>query len=141
MAERSDRIEAAIVGAYVADATALGFHWLYDPDRIAELAGDVPAFREPDATDFEGFKGVFVHAGKRAGDLSQYGFQMRLAVQTMLADGGRFDIPAFQDAFAAAFGPGGSWTGYMDKATKGTLANLAADRHLPRKGRADQQPD
>jgi len=34
-----DRIEAALIGAYVADAAALGFHWLYDPERIANLAG------------------------------------------------------------------------------------------------------
>ena len=134
------RIEAALIGAYVADAAALGFHWLYDPARIADLAQGDPAFREPDAVDFEGYKGVFVHPGKRAGDLSQYGAQLRVAVQSMLSTGGRFDVADFQDRFAATFGPGGSWVGYIDKATKGTLANLAADKRDPSGADDDQVP-
>jgi len=146
--KRVDRIVAGLMGGYVADAAALGFHWLYDPDRIAELAGDAPAFREPNAAafrepnaaDFEGFKGVFVHPNKRAGDISQYGTQLRVAIQSMIATDGRFDITDFQDRFAATFGPGGSWVGYMDKATKGTLANLAQDLRSPSGADDDQVP-
>lgn len=137
---RTDRLSAALVGAYVADAAALGFHWLYDPARIADLAGDDPAFRAPDPADFEGFKGVFVHPTKRAGDLSQYGAQLRVAVQSMTAMDGRFDIADFQDRFAATFGPGGSWVGYIDKATKGTLANLLNEQRDPSGADDDQVP-
>ena len=140
MKTRTERIEAALIGAYVADAAALGFHWLYDPDRSAELAGAEASFREPDAADFEGYKGVFVHPTKRAGELSQYGHQLRVAVQSMIRTGGEFDIPDFQDSFATAFGPGGSWVGYMDKATKGTLANLAMDQRDPSGADDDQVP-
>lgn len=138
--KRQEKIEAALLGAYVADAAALGFHWLYDAGRIAELADGAPAFREPDARDFDGFKGVFVHPGKRAGDLSQYGAQLRVAVQSMLATDGEFDVTDFQDRFAATFGPGGLWAGYIDKATKGTLANIAADRRDPSGIDDDQVP-
>ena len=140
MTSRSARIEAALIGAYVADAAALGFHWLYDPGRLAQLAGNDAAFREPDASDFEGYKGVFVHPTKRAGDLSQYGHQLRVAIQSMIRTQGAFDIADFQDSFAAAFGSGGSWVGYMDKATKGTLANLAADQRDPSGFDDDQVP-
>ena len=140
MTIRASRVEAALIGAYVADAAALGFHWLYDPDRIAELAGDDAAFREPDAADFEGFKGVFVHPTKHSGDLSQYGHQLRVAIQSMIQTDGVFDIRDFQDSFAAAFGSGGSWVGYMDKATKGTLANLAKDCRDPSGADDDQVP-
>lgn len=140
MTSRTSRIEAALIGAYVADAAALGFHWLYDPERLAALAGDQAAFRAPDPADFEGFKGVFVHPTKRAGDLSQYGHQLRVAIQSMNRTNGRFDIADFQDQFAAAFGAGGSWVGYMDKATKGTLANLAADQRNPSGFDDDQVP-
>ena len=28
---------AAIIGALIADAAALGLHWLYDPERIAGI--------------------------------------------------------------------------------------------------------
>lgn len=134
------RIEAALIGAFVADAAALGFHWLYDPDRIAALAADGPEFRPPDAADFDGYKGVFVHAGKQPGDLSHYGVQMDVALQTLIAGDGRFDMADYQDRFAATFGPGGSWTGYIDKATKGTLANLAAGQRDPSGANDDQVP-
>ena len=129
-----------MTGAYVADAAALGFHWLYDPDRIASLADGDPAFRPPDPSDFEGFKGVFVHPNKSAGDLSQYGAQLRVAVQSMNATGGKFDIPEFQDRFVETFGSGGSWTGYIDKATRWTLANLADGQRDPSGGPDDQVP-
>ena len=33
-------------GALVADAAAMGLHWLYDQDRIAEAAGDAPELLE-----------------------------------------------------------------------------------------------
>ena len=135
-----DRIAAALIGAYVADAAALGFHWLYDPDRIAELAAGNPAFRPPDPADFEGFKGVFVHPGKVSGDISQYGAQLRVAVQSMIARDGTFDVSDFQDRFADTFGSGGSWNGYIDKATRWTLANLADDKRDPSGGPDDQVP-
>ena len=137
---RRERIEAALVGAYVADASALGFHWLYDPDRIAALSGDSPVFRQPDAADFDGFQGVFVHTGRQAGDLSQYGAQLRVAIQSMLATDGAFDVADFQDRFAVTFGVGGSWDGYIDKATKATLENLAAGQRDPSGGDDDQVP-
>ena len=38
----NDRARAALQGALVADAAALGLHWLYDPERLAQVAGDAP---------------------------------------------------------------------------------------------------
>lgn len=137
--DRRDRIEAALIGAYVADAAAMGLHWLYDADRVAALADGGLMFREPDPSDFNGFKGVFVHHGKHSGDQSQYGAQLRVAVQSVSASGG-FDLTDFQNRFAATFSAGGSWVGYMDKATKGTLTNLAADRRDPSGADDDQVP-
>lgn len=138
--KRADRVSAGLIGAYVADAAALGFHWLYDPGRIASLAGDSPAFHEPNPADFEGFRGGFVHPTKRAGDLSQYGAQLRVAIQSMVAMEGRFDIIDFQDRFAATFGADGLWDGYIDKATKGTLVNLASGQRHPSGADDDQVP-
>lgn len=137
---RRERVEAGLLGAFVADAAALGFHWLYDPHRIADLAGDAPAFREPDASDFNGFKGVFVHPGKRAGALSQYGAQLRIALQSMGATASIFDIGDFQDRFATHFDAGGAWNGYIDKATRGTLENLRAGLRDPSGAMDDQVP-
>ena len=63
-----------IYGALVADAASLGLHWIYDPKRLAEIAGrgDV-VFLKPDPANYEGCKGVFVHETKEAGALSGYG--------------------------------------------------------------------
>lgn len=119
----TERGANALIGAYVADAATLGVHWLYDPDRIAALGEAL--WRTPDAADFEGAKGVFVHHGKRSGDISQYGAQMRVMVQALGATGGRFEMAEYQARFGAAFGPGGWWRGYIDKATKGTLGHIA----------------
>ena len=112
----------ALMGAYIADAATLGVHWLYDPDRIASLGQAL--WREPDGADFEGAKGVFVHHGKHMGDISQYGAQMRVMIRTLAR--GPFDASTYHEEFGAAFGPGGWWHGYIDKATKGTLANIAS---------------
>ncbi|WP_339951263.1 ADP-ribosylglycohydrolase family protein [uncultured Albimonas sp.] len=135
--ERRDRAEAALLGALVADAAALGLHWLYDPARIAALEGPL-VFRAPDPADFEGAAGVFVHPGKRAGELSHYGAALRTAMQAVGARG--VDLSEAQDRFAAAFGAGGWWVGYIDKPTRGTLANLAAGQRDPSGVEDDQIP-
>jgi len=113
----------ALMGAYVADAATLGVHWLYDPARIDALGAAL--WRKPDAVDFEGAKGVFVHHGKRSGDISQYGAQMRVMIRALSRS--PFDPTTYGAQVVAAFGPGGWWHGYADKATKGTLANIAAE--------------
>ncbi|MEM9011300.1 MAG: ADP-ribosylglycohydrolase family protein [Pseudomonadota bacterium] len=129
---------AAIWGAYVGDAASLGFHWLYDPDRLRALVGTSAAFRPPNPADFEGARGIFVHHSKMNGDLSHYGMQLQVMHRALL-DAGDYDRGAYQAAFAAAFGPGGSWRGYIDKATKGTLAGIAAERQ-PSGADDDQLP-
>ncbi len=129
------RATNALMGAYSADAATLGVHWLYDPERIASL-GDA-LWRVPDAGDFEGAKGVFVHHGKRRGDISQYGAQMRVMVRALAR--GAFEAGVYREEFAAAFGPGGWWQGYIDKATKGTLANITAEK-TPTGAHDDQIP-
>jgi ADP-ribosylglycohydrolase len=132
-----NRAAEAIMGAHLADAAALGLHWLYDPERIAVLEGPL-AFRAPDPADFEGAKGVFVHAGKRAGDGSHYGEQMRVMTRAILA-AGRYETPVYQKAFLASFGPGGTWRGYIDKATRGTLEGIVHGR-TPSGAEDDQVP-
>ncbi|MEM9247172.1 MAG: ADP-ribosylglycohydrolase family protein [Pseudomonadota bacterium] len=132
----TEKLKTALFGAYVADAASLGLHWLYDPDRIDALEGPV-AFRPPDPADFEGAKGVFVHPGKQAGDLSHYGAQMRVMVRALA--GGSYEQATYQSATTAAFGPGGWWHGYIDKATRGTLEGIASGR-VPSGADDDQIP-
>jgi len=127
--DSTDRRIATLMGVVVADAAALALHWLYDGERLAAIAqqGDV-VFLEPDAELFKKASGAysgFYHPGKTAGDLSHYGNYAKIALASLSATGAP-DPADFRDRFAAHFGPGGNYRGYIDHATKGTLANIAA---------------
>lgn len=130
---------AALMGALVADAATLGVHWIYDPERIAEIAGNTPAFTPINAANFEGVPAYFAHAARKDGDLSQYGEVLALAVRSIAQNDG-FDVTQYQDAFAAHFGAGGAYQGYIDRPTRGTLANIASDQRDPSGIDDDQHP-
>jgi ADP-ribosylglycohydrolase len=126
---RSEEIEARasiVLGALVADAAAMGLHWLYDPERIATIADErEPLFLPAEARHFDGTKGYFAHAGKASGDLSHYGMSLTLAMASLVAGEGQINIRDYQQRFLATFGPGGTWKGYIDRPTRGLLARLA----------------
>lgn len=120
------RKEGALLGAYVGDAASLGFHWLYEPSRIRELAPETPEFREPSAADFEGAAGFFAATGKSAGDLSHYGAQLDVALRSLVATRGDWNPFHYQARFCQTFDRGGSFTGYIDTATGLTIDNVAS---------------
>lgn len=132
MADRSKgaSVEAGagvVLGALVADAAAMGLHWLYDPERLAAIAkARDPVFLAAEQQNFEGAKGYFAHGGKQSGELSQYGAALVLAMDSLVATGGRPDIADYQRRYLAFFGPGGEWRGYIDRPTRGSLANLGS---------------
>lgn len=118
-----------LLGALVSDAACLGLHWLYDPERIAQIAserGGASAFTPVDPANFEGVPGYFAHGARRSGMLTQYGEVLRLSIQSLNANKGVFDLGQYQEAFAAHFGPGGAYRGYIDRPTRGALDNIAA---------------
>ncbi len=122
---------AMLLGALVADAASLGVHWIYDPERITEIAarqGGLSSFTPVDAANFENAKGYFAHGLRRNGMLTQYGEVLRLTIQSMNANDGYFDVAAFQNVFAAHFGPGGTYMGYIDRPTRAALDNIAAEQ-------------
>ncbi|MEO9823192.1 MAG: ADP-ribosylglycohydrolase family protein [Paracoccaceae bacterium] len=128
------RTSEMLLGALVSDAACLGLHWLYDAERIAEITacqdGDC-AFTPVDAANFEGTKGYFAHGARAPGSLTQYGEVLRLAIARMAANNGNFDTATYQDAFAAFFGPGGAYNGYIDRPTRGALDNIANEVSPP----------
>ncbi len=123
MTSTTDRARAAIMGAAVADAATMGFHWLYDQARIAELAGDAPEFRAPNNADFT--KGYFAHEGKTPGEPSHYGAQM-MAMATAMSGRDGYSADAYAAAFRDWFDYGGRWVGYIDRPTRATLLAMAA---------------
>ena len=131
-----------LLGALVSDAASLGLHWLYDPARIAELAAqndNSAAFLPVDPAHFEGAKGYFAHATRQTGMLTQYGEVLRLCIATMITTDGDFDAAVYAQAFAAHFGSGGSYNGYIDRPTRGALQNMA-DELVPSGIDDDQLP-
>jgi ADP-ribosylglycohydrolase len=72
----TQRIVAAIRGAFVADAASMGVHWIYDPDVMAKTVDSVeaPEFKEMPTPQFyspEEFPGHY-----EKGMLSPFGEQL-----------------------------------------------------------------
>jgi hypothetical protein len=103
-----ERARQAVVGALVGDAAALGLHWIYDADRLAEMGGEAPEFREPDLRAYRGVSAYLAHKGKRAGDRTHYGEQLLVLLRSLAATGGALDVVDYERRFVDAFGPGGT---------------------------------
>jgi len=121
----ADRATNCVIGALVADAAALGLHWIYDPARIREVAGQQPEFVEPELANYRRTTAYFAHKTKSAGDSSHYGEQLLVMLRSLAATGGAvFDAVDYERRFVDSFGPGGSWVGYVDYPTRETLRNI-----------------
>lgn len=116
-----------LFGALISDAACLGLHWIYDVTIIADIVdrqnGKV-AFTPVDPKNFEKVK-TFAHRARHSGMFTQIGEVLRLTIQSMNAQGGTFDVAAYEADFEAHFGAGGPYHGFMDRPTKGALANIA----------------
>ncbi len=96
--------------AFAADALALGAHWIYDPAVIRKRFGRVEHYVTPGPDSY--------HPGKGAGDLTHYGDQMLVLLESVAENGGRFHLSDFASRWRNLFKDYG---GYVDKATKATL--------------------
>jgi ADP-ribosylglycohydrolase len=111
-----DRLRGAIWGQFVGDAAALGTHWIYDLEKMAKLYPEgVNGFEAPQPGHY--------HHGKEPGDQTHYG-DGALVLLESIAREGQFDARAFGRSFVERFQPQ-SYSGYVDKATRGTLENYA----------------
>jgi ADP-ribosylglycohydrolase len=123
-----------VLGALVADAAAMGTHWIYDQDHIRKIAPEAPEFLTPDPANYEGVPAYFAHATRQSGDQSQYGEQLIVMLKALEASGGTYDAQTYATHFRAHFGYGGAYVGYIDHATRETLNNFqrAEDEALMR---------
>lgn len=141
MPKNTDLRTRLVWGAFIADAAALGLHWIYAQPRIRRAGGDAPEFTEPDSANYEGVPSYFAHAGKHAGDLSMYG-ETALVMLRSVEENGSADAQHYARAFHEHFGFGGQYVGYIDSPTRETLTNqirygdelLAAALELPYEG-------
>ena len=127
-------LAGTIIGALVADAASLGFHWLYDQKRIREICPECPEFKSPVAADYNGVPGYYAHGCKHGGDFSQYGEQAMVLLRSLVAKGGTYDKAHYENLFCDFFGYGGQYVGYIDHPTRDTLNNVA-------RAEADKQKD
>lgn len=113
----------ALTGALVADAAALGLHWLYDQEHLARVASSGSVlFRQPDANVYAGVKGFFAQGGRVAGQLSHYGESARLVGQLYRSN--RYSTAAHRASFLQSFGPCGTFCGYADRPTKALIGHM-----------------
>lgn len=116
-------LKSAILGCLVADAAALGLHWLYDraalDKAVAGLSAELneAAFSAITPVPYQNKAGYFAHAGKSTGDLSQYGEAVLFWLECRLLND-LHTLPSWQAAFIAHFGPGGAFVGYADRPTR-----------------------
>ena len=113
-----DNVRAAVYGAFVGDALSLGPHWVYNTNVIDKKFGIVDHYLDP-MTSY--------HKGKHAGDMTHYGDQMLLLLESVTAATG-FDLERFTDDWKAYMD---SYKGYLDQATKATLQNMANGWEYP----------
>ena len=125
-----ERMRGAIWGQFVGDALCLGSHWIYNLTDLERTYPDgVHGFEQPREGHY--------HFGKQPGDQTHYGDGALVMVESV-AELGHFDETDFLRRFAAKFGAA-EYAGYCDKATRGTLENLAVWREEHPDGPVDAQ--
>lgn len=111
----TDNAKAMVLGSFLGDSLALGVHWIYDQNQIAQTHGRLDGLKAPAPGSY--------HPTKQAGDFTHYGDQAFLLLQCV-ADASGFDPVDFSSRWRAMFE--GGYTGYVDRATRNTLSQLAA---------------
>ena len=111
-----DKAEAMVLASFAADSLALGAHWIYDIDAIDRKLGRVEGLLKPLENSF--------HATKDLGEFTHYGDQTLVLLESIVACSG-FDIDDFARRWKKLFE---TYNGYVDKATKATLANFASGK-------------
>lgn len=140
--DMQNRSKNMVLGALVADAATMGLHWIYDQDHIRKRVPEAPEFTTPQAENYEGVPAYFAHPNRVPGQQSQYGEQLIVMQRALAQNNGAFDLQTYIKAFCAHFGYGGTYVGYIDHATRGSLDNFAKaeeDKLAQTRGAVDVQ--
>lgn len=104
------RLRGMIWGQFVGDAACLGTHWIYNLSELqAAYPNGIHGFEVPREGHF--------HAGKQRGDQTHYGDAALILLESIAAKGA-LDVTDYGSRFVEF---AGSYTGYIDHATRGTL--------------------
>jgi ADP-ribosylglycohydrolase len=108
-----DKGRAMVLASFCADSLALGAHWIYSTEKIAQDFGRVDKFLKPKPDSF--------HPTKQEGEFTHYGDQAFVLLESLAACH-KFDPDDFSKRWQDLFR---NYNGYFDHATKDTLKNLA----------------
>jgi len=112
----SEKIIGMVMGSFVGDSLAIGAHWIYDTKLLNEKLGRVDRLLKP-------LPGSY-HPTKDLGEFTHYGDQELVLLESVAAKKG-FDLEDFSGRWRDLFR---DYKGYVDQATRGTLANYAAGK-------------
>jgi len=110
----NDNAKAMVLASLVADALALGVHWIYNTNVIDKKWGRVEHYIKPQRPTF--------HPSKDLGEFTHYGDQTLLLLRSV-SGGNGFDKNKFTEQWQVFFK---TYEGYIDGATKATLENIKA---------------
>jgi ADP-ribosylglycohydrolase len=111
-----EKIKAMVLASFAADALSLGVHWIYNTHVIDKKYGRVEHFLKPQYPTY--------HPNKDKGEFTHYGDQTMVLLESVAECGG-FELSDFAVRWQKLFE---NYEGYIDGATKGTLANIAAGK-------------
>jgi ADP-ribosylglycohydrolase len=112
-----NRKKTLVLASFVADALALGAHWIYDTERIRREFGRVDRLLKPLPDSF--------HSSKEEGEFTHYGDQAMILLESVAVKGA-FDLGDFSRRWRELFS---HYKGYFDQATKTTLQNFDRGKH------------
>ncbi len=118
----NENARTMVFAAFAADALALGAHWIYETRRIDETLGRMSDFRKPTPPTY--------HPRRECGELTHYGDQTLVLLESIAASG-KFDAQQYLAAWQELFQ---NYDGYIDGATRQTLAAIAAGSPPPEAG-------
>jgi hypothetical protein len=125
---KAKQLKNTLLGALTADAASLGFHWIYDQQRIHDISPSSPEFHSPSTADYEGVPSYFAHGKKNNGDLSHYGEQALTLLRSLSDNEGGYSRSHYQQLFCQHFGYGGDYNGYIDRPMRDSLDNITTDQ-------------
>lgn len=104
--------KALVLASLVADSLALGAHWIYDTDKIEQAFGTIRSLQSPLPDSY--------HRTRKKGHFTHYGDQTLLLLRSIVNHDG-FSLDSFASDWREYMQ---GYNGYLDKASKETLANL-----------------
>jgi len=111
-----EKTKAMVLASFAADSLSLGVHWIYNTNVIDKKFGRVEHFLKPEHPTY--------HPTKDKGEFTHYGDQTLVLLESVAECGG-FKLSDFSARWQRLFE---NYEGYVDSATKGTLANIASGK-------------